>query len=234
MRKWMLMAAGTVLLGIIVIAFLLNPFIGSESISAQEAEQSVLDLYGGELVGTSEVDNHFEVDFNKANGLYTAMVNKATGQVESMKLIEKKEPATRLNEEQAGAAALKKVNGTLENVTYLKDSQQYEVKIKDEKNITTVLVAAATGEIGDITAEPITKPDAKPEPEPEPDAVITEDEAIAIAKQTLDGEVQEIEFVQTEGGGYYLIEIENEESEREVTVQIHAIRGETLTVEWDD
>lgn len=232
MKKWMLMAAGTVLLGVIVIAFLLNPFIGSESISAQEAEQSVLDLYGGELVGTSEVDNRFAVDFNKADGLYTAMVNKATGQVESMKLIEKKEPATRLTEEQAGAAALKKVDGTLESVTYLKDNQQYEVKIKDEKNITTVLVAAATGEIGNITAEPIAKPDVKPEPEP--DAAITQDEAIAIAKQTLDGEVQEAEFVQTEGGGYYLIEIENEESEREVTVQIHAIRGETLTVEWDD
>ena len=234
MKKWMLMAAGTVLLGVIVIAFLLNPFIGSESISAQEAEQSVLELYGGELVGTSEVDNRFAVDFNKADGLYTAMVNKATGQVESMKLIEKKEPAARLTEEQAGAAALKKVDGTLESVTYLKDNQQYEVKIKDEKNITTVLVAAGTGEIGNITAEPIAKPDAKPEPEPEPDAVITQDEAIAIAKQTLDGEVQEAEFVQTEGGGYYLIEIENEESEREVTVQIHAIRGETLTVEWDD
>ncbi|MBX0313574.1 PepSY domain-containing protein [Planococcus glaciei] len=232
MKKWMLMAAGTVLLGVIVIAFLLNPFIGSESISAQEAEQSVLELYGGELVGTSEVDNRFAVDFNKADGLYTAMVNKATGQVESMKLIEKKEPAARLTEEQAGAAALKKVDGTLESVTYLKDNQQYEVKIKDEKNITTVLVAAATGEIGNITAEPIAKPDVKPEPEP--DAAITQDEAIAIAKQTLDGEVQEAEFVQTEGGGYYLIEIENEESEREVTVQIHAIRGETLTVEWDD
>ncbi|MBZ5200409.1 PepSY domain-containing protein [Planomicrobium chinense] len=232
MKKWMLMAAGTVLLGVIVIAFLLNPFIGSESISAQEAEQSVLDLYGGELVGTSEVDNRFAVDFNKADGLYTAMVNKATGQVESMKLIEKKEPATRLTEEQAGAAALKKVDGALESVTYLKDNQQYEVKIKDEKNITTVLVAAVTGEIGNITAEPIAKPDVKPEPEP--DAAITQDEAIAIAKQTLDGEVQEAEFVQTEGGGYYLIEIENEESEREVTVQIHAIRGETLTVEWDD
>ncbi|WP_053165598.1 PepSY domain-containing protein [Planococcus glaciei] len=232
MKKWMLMAAGTVLLGVIVIAFLLNPFIGSESISAQEAEQSVLELYGGELVGTSEVDNRFAVDFNKADGLYTAMVNKATGQVESMKLIEKKEPAARLTEEQAGAAALKKVDGTLESVTYLKDNQQYEVKIKDEKNITTVLVAAATGEIGNITAEPIAKPDVKPEPEP--DAAITQDEAIAIAKQTLDGEVQEAEFIQTEGGGYYLIEIENEESEREVTVQIHAIRGETLTVEWDD
>lgn len=230
MKKWMLMAAGTVLLGVIVIAFLLNPFIGSESISAQEAEQSVLELYGGELVGTSEVDNRFAVDFNKADGLYTAMVNKATGQVESMKLIEKKEPAAQLTEEQAGAAALKKVNGTLESVTYLKDNQQYEVKIKDEKNITTVLVAAATGEIGNITAEPIAKPDVKPEP----DAAITQDEAIALAKQTLDGEVQEAEFVQTEGGGYYLIEIENEESEREVTVQIHAIRGETLTVEWDD
>lgn len=232
MKKWMLMAAGTVLLGVIVIAFLLNPFIGSESISAQEAEQSVLELYGGELVGTSEVDNRFAVDFNKADGLYTAMVNKATGQVESMKLIEKKEPAAQLTEEQAGAAALKKVDGTLESVTYLKDNQQYEVKIKDEKNITTVLVAAATGEIGNITAEPIAKPDVKPEPEP--DAAITQDEAIALAKQTLDGEVQEAEFVQTEGGGYYLIEIENEESEREVTVQIHAIRGETLTVEWDD
>lgn len=230
MRKWILMAAGTVLLGVIVIVYLLNPFIGTESIDETEAEQSVLELYGGELVGTSETAEGFAVDFRKADGLYTATVNKATGQVESMKLIEKKKQATQLTEEQAGAAALNEVKGTLESVTYLRDSQQYEVKIKDEKNINTVLVAAATGEIDNITADPVAKPDTKPEP----DAVITQDEAIAIAQKTLEGEVQEIEFVQTEGGGYYLVEIENEESDREVTVQIHAIRGETLTVEWDD
>ncbi|MCP2033275.1 putative membrane protein YkoI [Planomicrobium sp. HSC-17F08] len=232
MRKWMFMAAGTVLLGVIVIAYLLNPFIGTESIGAAEAEQSVLEMYGGELVGTSAEADNFAVDFKKADGLYTAIVNKSTGQVESMRLIEKKEQSTQLTEEQAGAAALKEVEGTLESVTYLKDSKQYEVKIKDEKNITTVLVTAATGEIQKITADPVAKPDTKPKTEP--DAVIAQDEAIAIAKKTLDGEVQEVEFVQTEGGGYYLIEIENEESDREVTVQIHAIRGETLTVEWDD
>lgn len=230
MRKWMFMAAGTVLLGVIVIAYLLNPFIGTESINASEAEQSVLEMYGGEAAGTSESADSFAVDFNKADGLYTATVDKETGQVESMKLIEKKDQAAGLTEEQAGAAALKEVKGTLEGVTFSKDSQEYEVKINDGKNIATVVVAAATGEIRKITTDPV----AEPAPKPDSDPVIAQEEAIAIAKQTLDGEVQEVEFVQTEGGGYYLVEIENEETEREVTVQIHAIRGETLTVEWDD
>ncbi|MDN7244368.1 PepSY domain-containing protein [Planococcus shenhongbingii] len=234
MRKWMLMAAGTILLGVIVIAYLLNPFIGTESISAAEAEQSVLEMYGGEAVGTTESEDSFAVDFDKADGLYTAIVNKETGQVESMKLVEKKEQPVELTKEQAAAAALKEVDGTLEKVTYSKDKREYEVKIKDGENIATVFVASKTGEVRKITTNSAIEADNKPVPEPEPNPVISKDEAIAIAKQTLDGEVQEVEFVQTEDGGYYLVEIENEETEQEVTVQIHAIRGETLTVEWDD
>ncbi|MGK7378586.1 PepSY domain-containing protein [Planococcus sp. 1R117A] len=234
MRKWMLMAAGTILLGVIVIAYLLNPFIGTESISAAEAEQSVLEMYGGEVVGTSESKDSFAVDFDKADGLYTAIVNKETGQVESMKLVEKKEQPVELTKEQAAAAALKEVDGTLEEVTYSKDKREYEVKIKDGENIATVLVASKTGEVRKITTNSSVEADNKPAPEPKPNPVILKDEAIAIAKQTLDGEVQEVEFVETEDGGYYLVEIENEETEQEVTVQIHAIRGETLTVEWDD
>ncbi|MBT2570373.1 hypothetical protein [Planococcus sp. ISL-110] len=70
--------------------------------------------------------------------------------------------------------------------------------------------------------------------EPEPVRIITRDEAVRVAKNTLDGEVQEAEFVQTEDGGYYLVEIVNDQTEQEATIQIHAVRGDTMSVEWDD
>jgi uncharacterized membrane protein YkoI len=231
MRKWMIMAAATILLGVIVIIYLLNPFIGTEEINAAEAEQSVLQMYGGEIVATSEAEDDFIVEFNKPEGFYTATVSKATGQVESMKLLEKNEQSKELTEKQASAAALTEVGGTLEEIAYSKENSEYTVKIKDGQIIKTVIVAAATGEIRKITSEAAP---TGPAPEPRTEPVITKDEAIALAKQTLDGEVQEAEFVDTEDGGYYLVEIENDETEQEVTVQIHAIRGETMTVEWDD
>ena len=46
--------------------------------------------------------------------------------------------------------------------------------------------------------------------------------------------MKEVEFIETADGGYYLVEIENVDSDQEATIQIHAIRGDTMTVDWDD
>lgn len=231
MKKWLLMSAATVFIAIAVLAFLLFPGNSEQTVTLAEAEETVIGLYGGAVENTAESGNHFVVDFNRDDGRYQASVNKNTGQVESMELVEKAEQGKKLTEEEAAEIASAEVEGTVENNTFIEERNEYEVQIAGQEENATVFVSVQTGEIRKISTE-AAEPDPKPEPEPE--RIITRDEAAAIARKTLEGEVQEVEFTQTEDGGYYLVEIENEETEQEVTVQVHAIRGETMTVEWDD
>ena len=61
---------------------------------------------------------------------------------------------------------------------------------------------------------------------------LTEQQISTIARSQFSGEVDDIEFVDTNDGGYYNVDIENEEDE--ATLQIHALTGEVLTITYDD
>jgi len=63
--------------------------------------------------------------------------------------------------------------------------------------------------------------------------LISEKQAMKIALGQLKGEVEDIEFVRTNDGGYYLVEIDDNK-DNEATFQIHAISGKILSVTWDD
>lgn len=62
--------------------------------------------------------------------------------------------------------------------------------------------------------------------------MLTDEEAIRIAKRELKGEVDALSYRSTSDGGYYLIEIDSDT--REAVFQIHALSGEILSVTWDD
>ncbi|OHX53592.1 hypothetical protein [Planococcus faecalis] len=127
--------------------------------------------------------------------------------------------------------ALEKVEGIIGSNTYNKDRNEYTVKVEEETQVSTLVLSAATGEVLTISKEPV---QVVPSEEPDLERIITRNEAIRLAKKTLSGEVQDDEFVETVDGGYYLIEIENDETDQEATIQIHAVRGDTMTVEWDN
>src|SRR5690606_32064203 len=139
------------------------------------------------------------------------------------------EVAKLLTEQQAQDIALEQAEGTIDGISYNEERNEYDVKVKEETQLSTVILSADTGEVRKISQEPIEAAEPTEEPTPEPERIITRDEAVQLAKKTLDGEVQEAEFVETGDGGYYLIEIENEQTDQEATVQIHAIRGDTMT-----
>lgn len=236
MRKWILMASATILLGAAVLVFLLYPRT-SPDVTAEQANETVISLYGGEVERTTETGDDYQVEFNRPDGRYSALVNRRNGQVESMELVEKAETAEtakQLTEQQAEEIALEQAAGTVDSVAYNEERNEYEVKIKEEAQLSMVVLSAATGEVRKISQEPVEASVPVEEPEPEPDRVITRDEAIVLAKKTLNGEAQEAEFVQTADGGYYLVEIENDDTDQEATIQIHAIRGDTMSVEWDE
>ena len=68
--------------------------------------------------------------------------------------------------------------------------------------------------------------------------LISKKQAIDIALGQLKGEVDDVDFIQTSDGGYYLVEIElNDKTDQrgdEAVFQIHAISGKVHSVTWDD
>ncbi|OHX53591.1 hypothetical protein [Planococcus faecalis] len=89
MRKWILMTLATILLGGSVIAFLLFPRTSPE-ISEEQAEETVISLYGGSIEQTTASGEDYQVEFQRTDGRYLALVNRQNGQVESMKLLKKR------------------------------------------------------------------------------------------------------------------------------------------------
>ncbi|WP_165843736.1 PepSY domain-containing protein [Planococcus halotolerans] len=237
MKKWIAVIAVSVILGIAIVFFLFNSADSEKRLNEAEASAKVIELYGGTANETAIEGNEIIVEFHTDEGIYEAIVDRESGQVAAIELIEKTGPSKTLTDKQAEEIALKEVQGETEEINYVKEQNEYEVKIIGETEASIVSLSAETGEINKISKEEIgqSAPDqSQAETPTEPERIITRDEAVMIAKETLEGEVQEVEFTETQDGGYYLVEIENEATEQEATIQIHAIRGDTLSVDWDD
>ncbi|MCM3610636.1 PepSY domain-containing protein [Planococcus sp. MERTA32b] len=237
MKKWIAMTAASIILGIAIVFFLFNSTDNEKRLNEAEASAKVTELYGGTANAAALDGNDIIVEFQTDEGRYRASVDRESGQVADVELIEKTGPLKALSEKQAEEIALEEVQGKTDEINYVKEQNEYEVKITGETEVSIVSLSAETGKISKISKEEIAQSDSNPpeaETPPEPERIITRDEAVLIAKETLQGEVQEVEFTETNDGGYYLIEIENDETDQEATVQIHAIRGDTLSVDWDD
>ncbi|MDG5471228.1 PepSY domain-containing protein [Jeotgalibacillus sp. ET6] len=65
------------------------------------------------------------------------------------------------------------------------------------------------------------------------DQPITRDQAVDIAKDQVEGTVDDVDYESDEEGSYFLVEIERSD-ELEATVQVNAITGEIMSVSWED
>ncbi|MTD30427.1 PepSY domain-containing protein [Planomicrobium sp. YIM 101495] len=221
-RVWIVGIAFVLLAGLLLVLFL-NPS-ENQNVSEAEAAERVASLYGGETGQVTDAGNLYNVEFKNEAGRYRASVDKSDGTVGAIELLESAAPEP-LTEAQAKGIAVAETGGTASAVRFDEQNGLYEVQTVQDGTITTVTVSAMDGEV------------VKLEKEAEEAAIptaLTPDDAIAIAKTYLDGVVDDVDFESTEDGGYFLVTIEKDESDQEVTVQIHAIRGDVMTVEWDD
>lgn len=62
--------------------------------------------------------------------------------------------------------------------------------------------------------------------------LLTEQQAIELALKEIPGEIDSVDYENTADGGIYKIEVEQDENE--ITVQIHAITGKILSIQYDD
>lgn len=88
-------------------------------------------------------------------------------------------------------------------------------------------------------------PPAETTPEPNeeqptaPSTRLTEQQVSEIALSQVQGTIEDIDFEESQDGGYYLVEVERPASGEdddgpEATIQIQAITGEVLSIVWDD
>ncbi|OCS91642.1 PepSY domain-containing protein [Caryophanon latum] len=117
-------------------------------------------------------------------------------------------------------------------ITFSSATGQYDATVNAHGQIVALTQTIATDALKEETApqeEP--KPEVKPTPPPAP-TQMTSDEALRIATARFAGSVEQIEFVPSSNGGYYDIELEA--GDQEVTMQIHALTGDILSVVYDD
>ena len=62
--------------------------------------------------------------------------------------------------------------------------------------------------------------------------LLTEQQAIQLALKEIPGQIDSVEYEATTDGGNYKIEVE--QGENEITIQIHAITGKILSIQYDD
>lgn len=151
----------------------------AETLTEQEARESVISRYSGEIIEIRHEREKYIVDLRLDTGLYEIQIHAQSGDVLSL---ERKE--------------------------------------------------AFTPPEGEGVQEP--PPGGTPDPaSSEPPLLLTEEEAAQLALQHIPGEVDDVDWKQIDGTGFYLVEIDLDDG-REAIVQIHAITGEVMSVTWDD
>ncbi|RWZ51399.1 hypothetical protein EQV77_16715 [Halobacillus fulvus] len=123
------------------------------------------------------------------------------------------------------------------------NGNRYRIEVSQEDgSVVQVEQLETQGENSNAPAEEEPQPQQDPpssteEPQTEqpaePAQPISEQEARSIALEQVTGTIDDVDFEQSNGQSYYLIEMERDD-DLEATVQIHAITGEVLSVTWDD
>lgn len=220
-------------------------FTSAETLTEQEARESVLNRYTGEIVHIELREGRYEVKLELNTGLYEIHVDAHTGDVLSL---ERKEeylpdadsegiksdknetpsglghPETELDRSEIKQIVQEDVPGEIRSLERVVENGVaiYRATVVTEQQELRVTINPFSGNV--ISTSTI---------EPPPPRLISEKDAIRIAKEHTPGEVDDVEFAQIDGTGFYLVEIEQDD-DKEAYVQIHAITGEIMSVSWDD
>ncbi|MET3655115.1 MULTISPECIES: PepSY domain-containing protein [Sporosarcina] len=207
-------------------------YIGSlinkqEPMAADTIRTQLESMYGGTVDRISITNGVYQAEMSRGEAVYSAEVDAMTGSVLSLTQTGemKEEIPDVLSESKVKEIIAGKYSGETERISLITGGETpiYEVKLSKDPKFTKVTVDAMTGKIITETVKETTGENA----------LITKEQAIAIAQTQLKGDVDDFSYEKTSDGGYYLIEIEAAD-DREGTFQIHAISGKIMSVTWDD
>ncbi|MBB4822906.1 putative membrane protein YkoI [Sporosarcina luteola] len=219
----------------------------AQTLSEEEVREQLKEMYNADIVNVSQNDDEYEITLARGGSEYEATVDAETGQV--LALIQTKEVAIAPPAKEQETGKPQEENPGQENT---EEPSPGTVSQPDGKTESSSSVGskptkpATTGGAVQTPAKPTPekKPAAqtsKPAKQPEKKSIlVTEKQARQIAisqlKTSAPYEVDDVDFVKTDKGGYYLvnIELDTDDDLDEVTYQIHAISGAVMSVTWDD
>ena len=192
-------------IGIICLSlYAYNQIMTKTTFGEAEIRNRVESLFNGEVQSVMKRNEQYEVKFSKNDFLYEVTVDVTEGTFSKIELIKEGKNKSQPIEKEEQAQTEKQVE----------EEVQVETETPVEKNTEENANEQSTNEKTEVV-KPLTK-----------------QEVTKIARSKFGGEVEEIQFVDTNDGGYYNVEIENDEDD--ATLQIHALTGAILTITYDD
>ncbi|WP_404329812.1 PepSY domain-containing protein [Mesobacillus maritimus] len=212
--KKILVGAGVFLVVMFAVWQVSRVMTSAQPLTAEEATQKVQELYAGDIVSVKErTDLYLITIVLEDTGTYEIEIDRESGDIASMTRTKK---GVASNEGAQKEATEEEQAETPPNTRQEEEPSEQGGKDKTPENQGTPPA------------------DDNSNAKPETPRQITEQEAIEIALNQLNGEVDDVELEQSGGHTYYLVEIEREGEEAEATIQINAISGEVMSVFWED
>jgi uncharacterized membrane protein YkoI len=230
-KPWALPLIFTIIILVAGGLFIGNLMTNKTPLSSEEIQGQLETIYDGKVDNLTLENGVYFAEITRTDALYSAEIDAMSGKVLALNQLSKVEEVKPqiLSEKEVREEIAKKYPGEIERLSLNKNKEQpvYDAEVVKEKALVELEVDALTGEIISENMKETTTEDV----------IITRDQAIEIALRELKGEVEYVVFEKTDDGGYYLVEIEqdNEDTDDlEAVFHIHAVTGKILFVEWDD
>lgn len=176
--------------------------------STAEMTAQVERVYSSKVQSLVEQKDQFVASFEKDKSIYEVKLNPVTGQLSDLLLVHR----------------------ATEQVVTEPSTPEKSLEENEPPQQSTNPDLPDSKPVAKPNIEPKPKPETKPKPAPKP--LLSEQQAINIALKEVSGELDSVDFENTSDGGHYFVEIEQEDDE--VTVQVHAITGKILSIQYED
>ena len=181
-----------------------------KQLSEQEVEEIVLKNAPGEIKEMSK-STEDKVEY------YDAVVKDADEKTMIVKVHSETGEVVEKTEQKPAQTEKKQQNNSSNDKTVAKQEKKDQKKAENQEN----------------KEQKKEQKQEKKEPEKEKIKNISEAEAIQIALNRVAGEVDDVDLESSNGQLYYFVEIETAD-DLEAEIQIHAISGKIVSIEWDD
>lgn len=235
-KPWFIPIVLTIIIVVVGQLYTAGKLTKAETLPEQEIRSQLSMIYGGEVQDLILEGSVYKAKVSKAGAEYDVEVDAGTGKV--LSLIQTKESTNtdivmETDEEEKSQTVEESPDETGKADSEITDNKATDSKATDKAEGNTETPKQNANK---------TPEQSKPvkQEKPQKTVFISEREAEKIGLAQLPagmiGEVDDVDFVNSTDGGYYLvqIEIDTEDDMDEVTYQIHAISGKVITVTWDE
>ncbi|MEG0472949.1 MAG: PepSY domain-containing protein [Solibacillus sp.] len=232
----------------------------SATLTKDQMTAQVENVYKGSVQSFIEKDHYFVASFEKNGSIYEVQIDPFNGELSNMQAIFiKDQPIVAVKDDdgaQPSTDAKSDDTGKSGKAADTKPNEQPVVTAKpvdpavpntnskpsdtaqpdsNAKPSTTVKPDSNTKPTETTKPNTNTKPSDNTQKPPATKPLLSEAQATAIAFKEVNGKLDSIDYEETPDGGYYIIEIELDDEEYdEAILQVHAVTGKILSIQFED